>query len=166
MKKSTAQIIVIAVIALIILNVTLIGLMWGNKKEHNPKERRPIEEINDFIIKEIGFNKQQAEAFVLLSQKHHQAQRANQNEFKRIKDQLNSLMLKGEQSEVDSLISQFAEVATTRETELFRFFREVLLICDDEQKQRLQHVFFQATGPPEYAKMPFDEKPKGQRLPR
>ena len=121
-------------------------------------ERRPIEETNAFIIKEIGFDEKQANAFILLAQEHHQQQIANQNEFRRVKDQMNSLMLKGEDQQMDSLISQFGDLATKREIHLYSFFKKVLLICNEEQKRRLQHVFFQATGPPDYAKIPLNRQ--------
>ncbi len=166
MNKTTAQIIVVSVIALVIVNITLLGLMWRDKKNYRPRERRPVKEINAFIIREIGFDRQQAEIFIELSNKHHQVQRQNQDQFRRIKDEINKLMLEGEDAKMDSLIAQFADVCVLKEAELYRFFKEVLVICNDEQKSRLQKVFFEATGPPPYARMPFDNDAKGQRPPR
>ena len=69
MNKTTAQIIVASVIVLVILNVILIGLIWDERKSKSPHERRPIEEVNAFIIREIGFDTQQAETFRTLSKK-------------------------------------------------------------------------------------------------
>ncbi len=157
--------IVASVVVLSIINVVLIGLMWGERKSNRPFERRPVEEINAFIIREIGFDDQQAKAFKELSVKHHRIQLQNQGEFQRIKDEINKLMLTGEDAKMDSLIARFADVCVQKESELYRFFKEVLIICNGDQKRRLQKVFFEATGPPQYARVPF-EGSKDQRPPR
>ncbi len=166
MTKTTAQIIIASVIVLVIINATLIALMWGERKSKGPPERIPIEEINAFIIKEIGFDQKQAEKFIEFSNKHHRIQRENQGQFKKIKDQINQLLLEGDDVKMDSLINELADVSVRRESELYRFFKDVIVICNEEQKRKLQKVFFEATGPPEYARVPFENGPRGPRPPR
>lgn len=155
MKKSTARLIVIAVSVLIMLNVVLIGLLWTKKGQAKNELRRPIEEVNAFIIRELDLTKDQAKDFIEISKRHRQAQSKNQEEFRRRKFDLNTRMMEGEVINFDSASAKLAEVTLNKEREFYRFFTETMAICDDEQKRKLQRVFFEATGPPEHGQPRF-----------
>lgn len=155
MKKTTARLIVITVSVLIVLNTVLIGLLWAKKGPAKQVDRRPLEEVNAFIIRELQLNEEQASAFIEISKEHRQAQAQNQEEFRRRKFDLNTRMMEGEVIDFDSAAAKLAEVTLNKEREFYRFFSETMAICNDEQKRQLQRVFFEATGPPEHGKTPF-----------
>lgn len=164
MKKSTARIIVVAVSILVVLNVLLIAVLWSKQGRPEKKRGRPIEEINAFIIEELELDEQQAQVFTELSLRHHQIQRQNMESFRKTKSELNARLINGGEDEMDSLITAIATITESKEKELYRFFKEVLIICNDDQKKRLQSVFVEATGRPPYGRMPFNQK--GSKDPR
>lgn len=149
MKKTTARLIIIAVSTLIIVNLVLIVLIWSKKEDERvARPKRTIEEVNDFMVKELELNASQATAFLEISKRHRVIQERNQEEFRRRKMELNSQMIRGKSLDFDSASARLAEVMISKEREFFRFFAEALTICDEEQKKKLQQVFTEAIGPP------------------
>ena len=147
---------------MILINTVMIGLLW-NKKDSRNKRQRSRNEVNEFVIRELGFDDQQAKIFNELAQKHYRVQRQNQKEFRQRKLKINERLMNGETFDIDSAADVLAEVTSVKEREFYRFFNSVLEICDEEQKQRLQKVFFEAAGPPDYANMPFQNSSKRKR---
>ena len=130
------------------------------KKEKSQYTRKSPDAINEFVIKELDFNNNQAEQFRPLSKEHRSKQVALQEDFRYIKRQMNRNLLDSNEVETDSLISLLGEITVNREKALLSFFSEVLKFCTDDQKGRLQQVFLEATRPPDHAKIPMSVEKK------
>lgn len=166
MKKNTARLIVIAVVATIIINVILITMIWSKDSSSvSKKGPAPIEEINAYIIKEMGYDEEQAEQYKRISIVHHETQRNLHIEYREIKHRLTRSMFDQNEDEVQRLLEDLTEVVQEKEMELYRFFKEVAQISSDGQERKFGRIFREATGAPEYERNPMD-KPKGPRPPK
>ena len=119
MKKHTARLIIIAAIITIVVNGILISMLWS-KNASTPARPPAVEEINSFIIEEIGYDKAQAEQFREISQRHHENQFELQMDYRNIKLRLNRAMVAQEDSVAHVLIEQLSGVVREKEKELFQ----------------------------------------------
>ncbi len=166
MNKNTTRLIVLAVLTLAVLNMLLIGMVWTKKSPDRSRGPRPIEEVNEFIIRELDFNAEQAQAFRELANDHHRIQRGNNEAFRQAKRDINQILIRKGSVDIDSASVKLAEITARKEKEFYQFMEKVLEICNEDQKRRLGRVFLEATGPPEHARMPFNEQVKPPPPPR
>ncbi len=164
MKKSTARLIIIAVIVTILLNVILISMSFIKTSPQSRRTPPPIEQINEFIISEMEYDSDQARRFKSVASQHHENQRQHQARYREIKRRLNRAMLNQNKKEVDKLMNDLTKVVKDKEMELYKFFSEIQEISSPEQMRRFGRIFREATGAPEYERNPMDGE--GARFPR
>ncbi len=156
MKKSTARLIVFAVVVMIALNGILIWTLLDDKSKSSQKERPPISELNDFIISEMGFDEEDAITFRKFARRHHENQMQIQANYRDIKRRLNAAMIDQDNEEVDFLIEELSKSVIKKEQELFRFFSDVMGIIDESDRMKFGRIFREATGAPQHARMPMN----------
>ncbi len=166
MNKNTARLIVLAVIAMLILNGVLITMLWTNQSPTQKPQRPRISEINDFIISELKFDDETAAKFRLVSNDHHEKQVELQMKYRDIKRRLNRAMFDQDEEKINVLLNNLTAIVKTKELELFRFFNEIKKITNEEQQREFGRIFREATGPPDYERNPMDGETNRQPPPR
>ncbi|WP_462248050.1 hypothetical protein [Ekhidna sp.] len=156
MKKSAARLIVFAVVVMIALNGILIWTLWDDKSTNNRKERPPVSELNEFIIREMGFNDEEASTFRKFASRHHENQMQIQANYRDIKRRLNAAMIDQDNEQVDLLIEELSKSLVKKEQEFFRFFSDVMSIIDESDRKKFGKIFREATGAPPHARMPLN----------
>lgn len=157
MKKNTARLIVIAVLIMILLNAALVSLLWSND-ETATSQRTQVTEVNDYIIEEMGFDEAAADQFRKIAAQHHENQIQIQGRYREIKRKLNLAMISQNQQEAELLLEQLLKAVREKENELYRFFAEVMKITSEEQKLKFGKIFRDATGAPDYERVPMKGK--------
>ncbi|MEO9871098.1 hypothetical protein [Ekhidna sp.] len=156
MKTLTARLIVIAVIIMVLLNGGLLILLWNSQAAPNKRELPSIEEINNFIIVEMGYDNQTADAFIKIAETHRSNQHKFQGKYRELKRELNMSMLEQDDERVNIILDDLAAIVKKKELELYRFFSEVMKISSPEQQRSFGRIFREATGAPEYERIPMD----------
>ena len=64
-----------------------------------------------------------------------------------------------EKVEAERLLEDLANTVKAEEEELYRFFYEVMKITSKEQQAEFGKIFRQATGAPEYERIPLEDRP-------
>lgn len=166
MKKTTARLIVLAVVVMIFLNGTLVLLLWTDKPSPTRLERPQVDEINEFIIREMGFDESTANKFIVISREHHQNQIGFQIRYREIKRKLNNATIAQDKDEAQRLMEDLTAVVKAKEEELYRFFSEVMKITTRKQQEEFGRIFRQATGAPEYGRIPLGGEPNHPPRPK
>lgn len=166
MKKNTARLIIAAVIVMIILNGILISLWWSNQSQRKIEPRPTITIINEFIIQEMGFDEHASTEFIAFAERHHHNQMQLQRRYRDIKGRLNMAMLNQHRNEADTLINELSDVVKNKELELYRFFSDVMSISNEDQRNKFGRIFREATGAPEYGRLPLGNSPNHRPPPK
>ncbi|WP_203255755.1 Spy/CpxP family protein refolding chaperone [Hyunsoonleella ulvae] len=137
----------ILLVFLIIVNVFFLNNYLGsNNKEQQVIEHKPP---GDFLMKELGFDDMQKEAFRALTHKHRQKMRGISDEIRVLKDELFGSIsdtLSGSKK-VESIASLIGDMETLKDLEVFRHFKEVQKLCDAEQKKKFSKIIQDALKP-------------------
>lgn len=156
MKKNTARLIVLVVTLMIVLNGILIALLWNKQSPKNRIQRAPITEVNEYIIQEMGFDEETAAKFKGIAKHHHENQLIHQKKYREVKHLLNKAMISQNKEESEKLLNELTETVKVKELELYRFFSEVRKIMNEEEQNTFGQIFREATGAPEYEKLPMN----------
>ncbi|WP_436517466.1 hypothetical protein [Ekhidna sp. To15] len=166
MKKTTIRLIILAVIVMILLNGVLITLLWTKQSPDKGYQKTQITEVNDFIIRELGFDKETSESFRSIAAQHHNNQIELQKRYRDIKRQLNRAMISQDKEKAELLLEDLTEVVKAKELELFRFFSEVRTITNKQQQREFGRIFREATGAPDYERIPMEDNSNRPPRPR
>lgn len=156
MKKNTARLIVLAVVVMILLNGVLIALLWTKQSPIKRQQHPQMTEVNDFIIRELGLDEETAASFRSMAAKHHKNQLELQMRYREIKRQLNRAMISQDKDRAEPLLDDLTEVVKAKELELYHFFTEVMSLINEKQQREFGRIFREATGAPEYERIPLD----------
>jgi hypothetical protein len=147
----------ITIIVLIILNIVLTGSIWLTK-EHRPFTRSgairganlktPTPHRGNFLIKELNFNIEQQSEFDTLAAKHNANLNAINDEIKALREQLvNRMKNQAFDSVSEGLIQDIGQKQAELELINFRNFRDIMSICDAEQKEKFLEIMRRAFRP-------------------
>jgi len=153
----------ILLIFLVIVNsIFLYNYLGSGEKDATSKPERP----GDFLVKELGFDETQQEQFTALGKKHHHRMEGLSEDIRGLKDD----MFKGLSDEalmevnIDSIAILIGEKEAAKDLEIFRHFKQVQNLCNDEQKGKFSKIIEDALrraggnqGPPR------GERPDGSR---
>ncbi len=156
MKKNTARLIVLAVILMIVLNGILITLLWYKQSPKNRIQRTPVTKVNEYIIQEMGFDEETAAKFIRIAKQHYDNQLVHQKKYREVKHQLNKAMINQNKEESEKRLNELTETVKAKELELYRFFSEVRKIMNEEQQDAFGQIFREATGAPDYERLPMN----------
>lgn len=137
MKKNL--LLYILLIFLIVVNGFFLYNYLGNGSSEKPKGPPGV---GSFIVKELGFNDTQLEAFKTLSQRHHHRMRNLSDDVKVLKDAMfNGLFEVTENKPViDSITLLIGDKEKEKEREVFHHFKKVQQLCDENQKVKFQKI--------------------------
>ncbi|WP_395047434.1 hypothetical protein [Flavobacterium sp.] len=134
------KLLTFSVIALIILNFTMLGffIFSENRSEDIKKKPKPRE----IIIRKLGFNKQQAKAYQELINWHRSNIDSLQEQIKNTKQNLYSELVKSEvdNKTKDSLVNKLANIQKEIENTHFKHFQDIKKLCKKEQLDRFSDL--------------------------
>ncbi len=145
------------IIVLIIVNIGSLGSIWFTS-EHRSFDRRGnyarsernIEQTRDqhFIPKRLHFSNDQQEKFDSLAAIHRENLSQKIDEIRELREQLVARMKNQEfNSSSEDLIQEIGDKQAELELLNFRNFRDVMSICDEEQKQQFVDMMQRAFRP-------------------
>ena len=147
----------IIILILVILNVVSVGTIWFSR-EHRPISRLGISSRSErgtqqprdrhFLTKELNFTADQQVKFDTLAASHKANLNIKTDEIRVLREQLVSRMKNREFDSVsEDLIHQIGQKQAELELINFRNFRDVMNICDDNQKDRFLGIMQRAFKP-------------------
>ena len=133
MKKQT--ILYILLIVLFLSNVFFIfhHLTGFGDKDHKP---------HFSIVEELNFNQEQQEAYNKMRSEHFDKMKSYSKRIGELKEEMYSNTEEDEVSKVflDSVIDLIAIEEKNKDLEMYKHFRDVREICNDEQKAQLSKI--------------------------
>jgi protein CpxP len=145
-----------SVIALTVLNIVLMVNMWmGARRHHGPSGPPPPGHggPRDMIIRELGFNDTQGKKFEELINQHRSGMRDLEKKGREIRENYFKLMAS---DSLDHKAKEGFEIAIAEnqkniEAITFDHFRQVRVLCTDEQKKKFDkmigEIMMQMRGP-------------------
>jgi len=138
-------------VILLILNIASLGTIWikawddvrpGFKKTRIPTAR------DHFLKRELNFTAAQQEEFDTLMNMHRIELESKIEEIRILREELMSMMKNQEFSEVsEGLVRAIGEKQSELELLNYNHFKDVLAICDEDQKQVFLETLKRAVGP-------------------
>lgn len=148
--------IYIAIIsALILLNIATLATLWFRPMGPPPPDRH---RTGDFLVRELKFDKQQAEQFRKLRDAHFQNARELDHQIHENKRRMLEVLAQNPPDTAAAFaITQSTGKLTHRlDSLLVQHYLDIQAICTPEQREKLKHVFMEAMPKPE-------GPPKGRR---
>jgi len=103
------------------------------------KQKYPVENTKEIIIKKLGFNEQQIVTYEKLIEQHKENIFANDKKIFQLKKELYSLLLtNANEQQTDSLTTEIIKVQKEIETVHFNHFKDIKTICKPEQAQKFE----------------------------
>jgi Spy/CpxP family protein refolding chaperone len=135
-KLAQNRVLVLLVIILLLANIAFLVFRFGFKKDQSNGSGRPVK---DFVQKELGLTKQQAEKFQALRDEHKKDIRPVLDDMKKLKDSLYDLLSMPvvNDSAVQQLTKEIGEKQALFEKKVFHHFQDVRAICDSAQKIKM-----------------------------
>jgi len=133
MKKN--RLLYVLLVVLIIFNGIFLFLFLN-------APHKKVKQPEDFIAKELKFNKSQLEQFQKINGKHHKEMKVLSDDIKQLKDNLFSKIAneKIDKAEIDSITNLIGQKEQAKDLSIFYHFREVHAICNDKQKERFNNI--------------------------
>ncbi len=134
----------VVTLLLITANIVTLALLWTNKSKDKTEMRPtpPGGQVFEFLTHELKLDSAQQEAYKKLRDEHQAGQRGLQDNIRKAKDALFSLL---KQPDVpDSMIHAYSRKAVEADQQLdeftFRHFQKLRAICNAEQKKRFDEI--------------------------
>jgi Spy/CpxP family protein refolding chaperone len=140
----------LSVVTLLLLtaNIVTLALLWTNKTRHK-EEVRPMPsggQVFEFLTHELKLDSAQQGAYKKLRDEHQAGQRGLQDNIRKTKDALFSLLK--QPSVPDSLVHAYSRKAVEADQQLdeftFRHFQKLRAICNAEQQKRFDEIIQEA----------------------
>lgn len=137
MKKNTVLYILLAF--LIVVNGFFLFNHLGESKNNKEKENR---DSMSFVKKELNFNEVQLEKLEHISEAHHHQIRRIDKDIRGLKEVLFNKMssISVNERAVDSITTLIGKKQKAIEAERFFYFRNILEIGDDKQKEKFKEI--------------------------
>ena len=155
----------ILLVFLIVVNGFFLYNYLGTGEKNEPMETDRPEE---FLVKELGFDKSQRLQFRELGKMHHQNMQGLSKDIRGLKDELFKGLSDSALKDVniDSIAALIGEKEKAKDLEVFSHFKQVQELCNDKQKEKFSKIIKDALrrgdqnqGPPR------GEAPNGNRPP-
>lgn len=151
----------IIILILIILNIASITAVWIEERgDEVPvlRERSMMNRRDHFLKNELNFTSEQQVQFDSLLDKHRDQHRTKLEEIRTLREELMSMMRNQEfTSEAENIVREIGEKQSELELMNYQHFREVMSICDEDQKQIFLETIRRAVGP-HYGRPDFNER--------
>jgi periplasmic protein CpxP/Spy len=125
---SKTRFLVLAVGALVLLNLVTLGYLFQDKLSSKQGGPRKV------IIERLGFDEKQAAAYDLLIEKHRSAIRQKETELAATRQSIYQLLKADDFSKKDSLTTLVGELQMAVEQIHFAHFQDIKGLCKPEQR--------------------------------
>ncbi len=150
----------IIILILIALNIASVTAVWLKEKGNEApvlRERVMMNRRDHFLKRELNFTMLQQVKFDSLLDKHRDQLELKMEEIRTLREELMSMMRNQEfTGEAESIVRQIGEKQSELELLNYKHFKEVLDICNEEQKQIFLQTVRRAVGP-HHGRPEFDE---------
>ncbi len=142
----------IIIILLVILNIVSVGSLWLTR-EPNPvfrggEMRRAGPPREHFLKRQLQFTEEQQERFDTLLIKHGTALETKTDEIRALRKELISMIQNQEfTEEAEKLVAEIGKSQSELEMMNYQHFKEVMAICNEEQKDIFLQTIRRAVGP-------------------
>jgi protein CpxP len=133
MKKQS-----ILYILLIFLTVSTGFFLFHYLGKKGPHKQKP----EHFIVKELGFDEKQMNAFDSMSDLHFDRMKTINGKIKELKDNMFSEISNTNMNaiDLDAITTAIGEQEKNKDIEVFNHLQKVRGLCNDEQKQRFTKI--------------------------
>lgn len=123
------------IIILVLVNVFTIVTLWISRS-HKPPPEFNRKSKKEFLEEHLGFNEEQIKKFESIKSTHFGEIKTQMDSIRLLREELLVLMRKQVfNGDAEKLIEKIGAKQTELEKMNFRHFREVLGICDENQKE-------------------------------
>jgi hypothetical protein len=141
----------IIILILVILNIASITAIWIEERgDEVPtlRDRARFNRRDHFLKRELNFSAEQQAQFDSLLDKHRNQLVSKMEEIRTLREELMSMMKNQEfTSESEEIVRRIGEKQSELELMNYAHFKEVMNICNDEQKQVFLRTIRRAVGP-------------------
>lgn len=169
MKSTRLNWAVVAIVALVLLNIGLMATVWlqktGTKIAGTTESRiAPPQNGRGALVQDLQFDSVQAMRFDSLRQQHFTIMKGLNEQMRKLKDRLfEGLKTPGVSG--DSITGAIGQQQAKIDLQTYEHFKQVRLLCNDKQKERFDHLIKDITrrlAPPPPPRKPDDPKnPQG-----
>ncbi len=141
----------ILILILLILNLVSLGTIWFNDWDNNfprLRESRTFAQRDHFLKSKLNFSPSQQAKFDSLLTNHRSELEIKADEIRTLREELISMMRNQDLSaESEDIVRAIGERQSELEILNYNHFKEVMAICNDEQKQIFIETIKRAVGP-------------------
>lgn len=141
----------IIILVLIILNIASVTAVWIEERGDKVpvlRERTMMNRRDHFLKRELNFTAEQQAQFDSLLDKHRNQLESKLEEIRTLREELMGMMRNQEFSaESENIVRQIGEKQSELELMNYQHFKDVMLICNEEQKQIFLETIKRAVGP-------------------
>ena len=131
------KLVYILLITLLIANMVLLFLLTNKPNHHKP----PFH----FLVEQLDLDKKQLEKFNEFKEIHHQKMQKIDRETKQLKNRFfKSISDKKNTINSDSIADLIGVNEAEKNIEVFSFFKHIRSVCNDKQKNKLDHLILQS----------------------
>jgi hypothetical protein len=143
-----SRILNIAIVLLLLANITTIGLFWIRQEDNKPPMPRNNREggAAGFLIKELHLDSVQVGAYLSLKQEHGKAAQENRNAVRVLKDTLFAYLQlpNTSDSSVQHIVQSLGAKEAAANFALFAHFKKLRALCNETQKKKFDEILFKA----------------------
>ncbi|MEJ6584225.1 MAG: hypothetical protein QNL61_01425 [Crocinitomicaceae bacterium] len=126
----------IIIVLLVATNVSVLLGMYLHRPPHPHNEGGP----KKFIVEKLGFDEAQTNAYDLIIKQHRSSIQSIENNIRRNKDALFTLLKEDDITTKDSIINNLGALQMGVEAAHYAHFEAVKKICNDEQLERFDEL--------------------------
>jgi Spy/CpxP family protein refolding chaperone len=158
----------IIILILIVLNIASITAVWIEERgDEVPvlRERAMMNRRDHFLKRELNFTDEQQAQFDSFLDKHRNQLESKLEEIRTLREELMGMMRNQEFStESENIVRQIGEKQSELELMNYQHFKDVMSICNEEQKQMFLETIKRAVGP-HHGRPGFDDRNEDMRGP-
>ena len=156
----------IIILILLILNIASLSTIWLRPWESGIREtrefRRPLAK-DHFLNKRLNFTSEQQAQFDKLLTKHRDTLDSKVIEISSLRKELMGMMQNQEfTSESEKIVQTIGQKQSELELINYNHFKEIMAICNDEQKEVFLETMMRAVGPNRGMGIPNDRRGFGR----
>jgi hypothetical protein len=148
---SNVKILWIIILVLIILNIVSLAAVWIEDRGNEVpvlRERPLMNRRGHFLNRELNFTPEQQVQFDSLLEKHRSRLESKLEEIRTLRRELMSMMRNQEfTSQAEETVRHIGEKQSELELMNYRHFKDVMAICNEEQKQKFLNIMRRVVGP-------------------
>ena len=132
----------VALVLLVLINLYTLTSIWLLKKGRPGEGAPPQSGVEDFLVKELGFDSVQKQALIKLRNEHQQQMMKIRRNNRDAKNDFFALLDKEDMTDSMLLKAARASVYFDEQTDIltFRHFQAIKKLCNQSQKQKFDDV--------------------------